>query len=115
MSDRLGHLTFGRREGPVFLGRDIVEERNYSEQTAVVIDEEIRRIIDECYARAKDILTTHKDELKKLAEALLEKEVLDANEVKKIVGLGETVEKGTSPDVTSGQSPDHKEVSPERK
>ena len=115
MSEKLGHLTFGRREGPVFLGRDIVEERNYSEQTAVVIDEEIRRIIDECYARAKDILTTHKDELKKLAEALLEKEVLDAKEVKKIVGLEETKEKGTSPDVTSGQSPDQKEVSPERK
>jgi len=104
MSEKLGHLTFGRRGGPVFLGRDIVEERNYSEQTAIMIDEEVRKIIDECYARAKGFLTTHKDKLKKLAEALLEKEVLDADEVRKIVGLedpgggkanGETIEEKT--------------------
>ena len=69
----------------VFLGRDIVEERNYSDQTAVQIDEEIQRIIQECHQRAKDILIQHKDRLNRLSAALLEKEVLDGDEAKRIV------------------------------
>ena len=85
MSEKLGHLTFGRREEQIFLGRDIAEERNYSESTAVEIDKEIRKIIEECYKRAKDELTANVDKLKALAETLLEKEVLDLEEVKKIV------------------------------
>ncbi|MEK6732695.1 MAG: ATP-dependent zinc metalloprotease FtsH [Candidatus Omnitrophota bacterium] len=85
MSEKLGHLTFGRREEQIFLGRDIGEERNYSEATAVEIDKEIRKIIDECYNRAKDELTANSDKLKALAEKLLEKEVLDSEEVKRIV------------------------------
>ncbi|OIO33909.1 MAG: cell division protein FtsH [Candidatus Omnitrophica bacterium CG1_02_40_15] len=85
MSEKLGNLTFGRREKQVFLGRDIVEERNYSEATAVEIDKEIRKIIEECYKRAKDELTANLEKLKALAETLLEKEVLDSEEVKKIV------------------------------
>ncbi|MEK7867963.1 MAG: cell division protein FtsH, partial [Candidatus Omnitrophota bacterium] len=64
---------------------DIVEERNYSEATAVEIDKEIRKIIEECYKRAKDELTANVEKLKALAETLLEKEVLDSEEVKKIV------------------------------
>ncbi len=85
MSEKLGHLTFGRRDEQVFLGRDIVEERNYSEATAVEIDKEIRKIVEECYQRAKDELSNNIDKLKALAEKLLEKEVLDSEEVKKIV------------------------------
>jgi len=85
MSEKMGHLTFGRREDQVFLGRDITEERNYSEATAVEIDKEIRRIIDDCYKRAKDELTANIEKLKALAGKLLEKEVLDSEEVKKIV------------------------------
>jgi len=85
MSEKMGHLTFGRREEQVFLGRDIAEERNYSEATAVEIDKEIRKIIEECYQRAKNELNNNADKLKALAEALLEKEVLDSDEVKKIV------------------------------
>ncbi len=88
MSEKLGNLTLGRRGGPLFLGRDIVEERNYSEETALAIDQEIRRIIDECYARAREELIKYKDKLKLLAEALMEKEVLDGEEVKKLTGLG---------------------------
>ncbi len=87
MSDRLGNVTFGHMDHQVFLGRDIGEERNYSEDTARVIDAEIKRIIDECYARAKNELTNHADKLKALATTLLEKEVLDADEVRKIVGI----------------------------
>ena len=85
MSEKMGHLTFGRREEQIFLGRDIAEERNYSEATAVEIDKEIRKIVEECYQRAKNELSDNVDKLKALAEVLLEKEVLDSEEVKKIV------------------------------
>jgi cell division protease FtsH len=87
MSEKLGHLTFGHREEQIFLGRDIIEERNYSDQTALVIDQEIRRIIDECYTRAKGELVRHKDKLKMLAEKLLEKEVMDVDEIKTLLGI----------------------------
>lgn len=85
MSDQLGALTYGRHEGMVFLGRDIVEERNYSESTAVLIDQEVRRIIQESHDRAREILAQHRERLSRLSEALLEKEVLDGDEAKRIV------------------------------
>ncbi|MFH1778562.1 MAG: ATP-dependent zinc metalloprotease FtsH [Candidatus Omnitrophota bacterium] len=87
MSDKLGHLTFGRKQEQIFLGRDIFEERNYSDQTALIIDQEVKRIIDECYARAKEMLSNNKDKLKTLAQTLLEKEVLDVKEVRQLLGL----------------------------
>ncbi len=89
MSERLGNLTFGRREEQIFLGMDFFEEKNYSESTAVAIDEEVRKIIDECYSRAKEELVKNKVRLDALADKLLEKEVLDREEVKKIVGIEE--------------------------
>ncbi len=85
MSEDLGNVTFGKREEQIFLGRDIVEERNYSESTAVEIDREVRRIIEGCYKRAKEELSNNIDKLRMLAEKLLEKEVMDAEEVKKLV------------------------------
>ncbi|MDD4899641.1 MAG: ATP-dependent zinc metalloprotease FtsH [Candidatus Omnitrophica bacterium] len=87
MSDKLGHLTLGHRNGLVFLGRDLMEEKNYSEQTARIIDEEVKRIIDDSYVSAKDLLSKNIDKLKVLSNALLEKEVLDGEEVKKLVGI----------------------------
>lgn len=87
MSRRLGHLTFGHREEQIFLGRDIIEERNYSDQTALVIDEEIKKIIDDCYGKAKDELVKHKDKLKTLAERLLEREIMEVEEIRKLLGL----------------------------
>jgi len=87
MSEKLGNVTLGQRDHQVFLGRDIGEERNYSEDTARLIDLEIKRIIDESYVRAKKELTHHLDKLKALATVLLEKEVLDAEEVKAIIGI----------------------------
>ena len=87
MSETLGHLTLGKRQGMIFLGRDIAEERNYSDQTAVLIDQEIRRIVDDCYARARQELTRHQEKLKRLSERLLEKEALDGEEVKRLVDL----------------------------
>jgi cell division protease FtsH len=87
MSSKLGQRTFGKRERQVFLGRDILEHKNYSDQTALVIDQEVQKIVSACYKQAKNELNEHKTELKKLADALLEKEVLNANEVREITGL----------------------------
>lgn len=88
MSDKLGSLTLGRRHGQVFLGRDLYEEdRNYSDDTAREIDAEVKKIIDTCYKRAKDLLTANKEGLNNLAAALLEKEVLDGEEARKVAGL----------------------------
>ncbi len=87
MSDKLGHLTFGHRQQQIFLGRDMLDEKNYSEQTAVLIDQEVRKIIDGSYEQAKKLLTDNIDKLKSLAESLLEKEVMDATEVRELLGL----------------------------
>jgi cell division protease FtsH len=87
MSDKLGNVTLGRREGLVFLGRDIIEEKNYSEETAHLIDEEIKKIVNDAYTKAKDLLQQNLDKLKTLTNALLEKEVLDGEEVKRMLGI----------------------------
>lgn len=94
MSEKMGNLIFGRSEHQVFLGRDITGERNYSEATAVEIDKEIRKIVDECYIKAKKELSNNKQKLKLLAKTLLEKEVMDFEEVKKLVfGQDPTLDK----------------------
>jgi len=87
MSEKVGYLTLGRREGLVFLGKNLSEERNYSEDTAKLIDSEVKSIIDTCYAQARDLLEQNKDKLILLATTLREKEVLDGEEVKKILGF----------------------------
>jgi cell division protease FtsH len=74
-------LHFGRNDEMVFLGRDFAEHKEYSEQTAREIDGEIRRIVMENYERAKQVVLTNVDKLKVLAEALLERETLDAAEI----------------------------------
>jgi len=80
MSDDLGPLTFGRRHGNPFLGRDIVEDRNYSEQIAEAIDQEVRKILDNAYARARDLIMQHRDKLDEVVRILLEKETLEREE-----------------------------------
>lgn len=87
MSDKLGNITLGKREGLIFLGRDIMEERNYSDVTAHIIDEEIKKIVDGAYSKAKELLVQNLDKLNLLSKTLLEKEVLDAEEVKKMLGI----------------------------
>jgi cell division protease FtsH len=87
MSEKLGNMTLGRREGLVFLGRDIMEEKNYSESTAHLIDEETKKIVDASYSRAKELLRENQDKLKLLSSSLLEKEVLDGEEVKRLLGI----------------------------
>lgn len=87
MSEKLGNVTLGRREGLVFLGRDIIEEKNYSEETARLIDEEVKDMVNDSYIKAKDLLRDNLDKLKILKGALLEKEVLDGEEVKRLLGI----------------------------
>jgi cell division protease FtsH len=81
----LGPLTFGKREEQIFLGREIAQHRDYSEDTAIRIDQEIKRFVMEGYDKAKKILEENRDTLCRIAEALLEREVLDANEVRMII------------------------------
>ena len=81
----LGPLTFGKKEEQIFLGREIAQHRDYSEDTAIKIDLEVRRLVDEGYNKAKDILAGSRETLTKIALALLEREVLDANEIKMLV------------------------------
>ena len=85
MSDKLGPLTFGEKEGEVFLGRDFGHTKNYSEATAVAIDEEIRRIVEESYARTREILSSNREALVKVSEALLERENLEGSELHTMV------------------------------
>ncbi|MFH1406718.1 MAG: ATP-dependent zinc metalloprotease FtsH [Candidatus Omnitrophota bacterium] len=87
MSEKLGNMTLGRRERELFLGRDFLEQKNYSDKTAELIDSEVRHIVDTCYVRAREELSKNKDKLELLAKTLLEKEVMDGEEVKKLLCL----------------------------
>ena len=80
MSSELGPMTFGNKKDQVFLGRDIARDRNYSEAVAFSIDKEARRMIEECYQKAERILSENMDSLKLIAEALKERETIDAKE-----------------------------------
>jgi len=81
----LGPLTFGKKEEQIFLGREIAQHRDYSEDTAIKIDMEVRRLVDDGYTRAKELLSDSREVLTKIAMALLEREVLDAAEIKMLV------------------------------
>src|SRR6476660_1111646 len=81
----LGPLTFGKKEEQIFLGREISQHRDYSEDTAIKIDLEVRRIVAEQYARAEKIINENRDTMVRLAEALLERESLDGVEIRRIV------------------------------
>ena len=85
MSKELGPLSFGRKDEQVFLGRDIVQHRDYSEHTAISIDKEVRGIVEDNYQRAKAILTEHVDLLARIAQTLLEKETLDLKDLDLII------------------------------
>ena len=84
MSD-LGPLTFGKKEEQIFLGREIAQHRDYSEATARQIDEEVKKMVSIGYSTAKDILSSNRETLERIAKALIEREVLDASEIKLLV------------------------------
>ena len=84
MSDVMGPLTFGKKEEQIFLGREIAQHQDYSEETAIRIDQEVRRIVTDNYERSKVLLLQHKEALVKMADVLLQREVLDGDQVKRL-------------------------------
>ena len=81
----LGPLSFGKREEQIFLGREIAQHRDYSEDTAIRIDEQVKKFVDQGYQRAHKLIVDHSDAMHRIAKALVEREVLDGAEVKKLI------------------------------
>jgi cell division protease FtsH len=96
MSDAMGPLTFGKKEEQIFLGREIAQHQDYSEDTAVQIDQEVKRIVSVNYERAHETLVAHKATLMRIAEELLVREVLDAEQVRRLAA-GESLEEAATP------------------
>ncbi|MBN8660121.1 MAG: ATP-dependent zinc metalloprotease FtsH [Candidatus Obscuribacter phosphatis] len=108
MSERLGPMTFGKRNGQVFLGRDFGHERDYSENIATAIDEEVSEIISKQYSRVKELLLAHRPHLNAIVKVLLEKETLDRAEVEAIMDeVNRKLAAGEDPDSSSPDSPDN--------
>ncbi len=85
MSERLGPVALGRQNGNVFLGRDIASDRDFSDETAAAIDEEVRSLVDQAYRRAKEVLTDNRHVLDKIASMLVEKETVDSDQLQDIL------------------------------
>ncbi|MGB3267724.1 MAG: ATP-dependent zinc metalloprotease FtsH3 [Microcoleus sp.] len=85
MSDRLGPVALGRQQGNMFMGRDIMAERDFSEETAATIDDEVRLLVEQAYLRAKDVLVGNRHVLNSLADMLIEKETVDADELQNLL------------------------------
>jgi cell division protease FtsH len=85
MSETMGPLTFGKKEEQIFLGREIAQHQDYSEDTAIQIDHEVRRIVTGAYQRARQLLERRRDTLQKIALALLEREVLDGDQIAALI------------------------------
>lgn len=98
MSDLMGPVSLGKKDESIFLGRDMAMHKNFSEETAIKIDEEIKRIVDESYTRAITILRDHKDALHQLSLYLIEKENLTGNEVDDIISGKSPISTGKKPD-----------------
>ncbi len=119
MSERLGMVEYGEHEDHVFLARDMNKSHNYSESTAQEIDREVRRLVDEAYARAKDLIMSNRDKIEIIANALLEFETLSGDQVKDIVKTGKMSNPPDAPtggsrngpinipEPTSGSTPEH--------
>ncbi len=105
MSEKLGPLTFGKREEMIFLGKEISQQRDYSERTALLIDEEVRNIVEGAYQKAYELLEKNRDKLDSLSNALLEREILDHEEIDKVLS-GEELEPLPRPRRGAGEAPD---------
>jgi cell division protease FtsH len=95
MSEKLGPLTFGKKDEQIFLGREIAQHKDYSEKTAVEIDEEVRRLVSDAYAMAKDLLVRNCDLLEAFAKKLLEKETMDLTEIDEMIAVVQQTPKQT--------------------
>ena len=89
MSERLGPVSLGRQQGNMFLGRDIMSERDFSEETAAAVDDEVRNLVDQAYRRAKEVLVNNRHVLDQLADRLVERETVDAEELQELLANNE--------------------------
>ena len=105
MSETVGPLTFGRKDEEIFLGRDFAQHKDYSEETAIRIDQEIKRIVTDNYERARSILEGKKNELLRIAEELLTREVLSGDQVQRIVAGQASKSRRLPPRLSSRTSP----------
>ena len=108
MSEKMGMVEYGEHEDYVFLGRDISRARDYSEATAEQIDGEVRKLIDDAYQTAKQVLTTHRDKLEVIAKALLEFETLDGQQIKEIIEHGRLINPPSAPPPPTSKMPPEK-------
>ena len=97
MSEVMGPLTFGKKEEQIFLGREIAQHTDYSEDTALKIDAEVKRLVGDQYKRCTAILSEHKQRLIDIADALLAREILDADQVRRLA-YGHPLDDAPSPD-----------------
>jgi len=107
MSDKLGPMSYGAKEEEIFLGREIQKHRDYSERTAIEIDDEIRGIINKSMNRAEKILRDNIDLLHKLSKELLEREILDADEIERIIKGEELPPIPPQPEQKEEEIPEH--------
>ena len=104
MSEKLGPLAFGKKEEQIFLGREINRSQDYSADTAIQIDAEVRAIVMEQYEQAKGLLTEHREVLDRISQALLEYETLDGDDIQVLVSGGEIKrQKPVPPAAASGE------------
>ena len=87
MNEKLGTMAFGQHQRQHFLGRDLLEQKDYSEETAKNIDTEVRNVVNQAYTRAKKLLTEYRDKLELLARRLIEKEVIDIDETLTLLSM----------------------------
>jgi cell division protease FtsH len=112
MSEKMGPLTFGKKEEQIFLGREISQHRDYSENTAIQIDEEVKQLVAGAHEQARDILTESLDTLHRLAGLLLEREVLDSEEIDAIIRGEELPESAVNGDLRE-EKPETNDAAPE--
>jgi len=106
MSEQMGPLSYGKKEEQIFLGREFAQHKDYSEETAEKIDREVAKIISENYEKAKGLLSDNLDTLHRLANELLEKEVLSADELDIIIGIQSQVSPETEPEKVPEKIPE---------
>ena len=113
MSEEMGPLTFGKQEEQIFLGREISQRHDYSENTAMQIDTEVKKIVLHSYQQAKDILQEHTEVLTRLAETLLEYETLDFDDIEAVI-KGEKISKDIKPESPDTPAPEEKDKDEEK-
>jgi cell division protease FtsH len=109
MSEEMGPLTFGKKEEQIFLGREIAQHQDYSEDTAIKIDQEVKKIVNSNYERATGMLTAHREALSEIAKQLLAHEVLDADQVRRIAAGQPIGEPSPAASAASSGTPEDEE------